>query len=78
MTLLEQLGRRIGELRREQKFSREQLAQKAGLSTRFLADVEAGRGNIAISRLHDLCTALDHPLAKLMASLPEALHSGNG
>ena len=78
MTLLEQLGRRIGELRREQKVSRERLAHKAGLSARFLANVEAGRGNIAISRLNDLCIALDHPLAKLMASLPEAQHSGNG
>lgn len=78
MTLLEQLGRRVGELRRERKLSREQLARKAGLSPRFLADVEAGRGNIAISRLHDLCVAMDHPLAELMSSLPEAQHSGNG
>lgn len=78
MTLLEQLGRRVGELRRERKQSREQLARKAGLSPRFLADVEAGRGNIAISRLHDLCTALDHPLSELMASLPDAQRTGNG
>lgn len=78
MTILEQLGRRISELRRARKTSREQLARKAGLSPRFLADVEAGRGNIAFSRLHDLCTALDQPLAKLINSLPEAQHSGNG
>lgn len=77
MTVLEQLGRRIAELRRARRTSREKLARKAGLSQRFLAEVEAGRGNIAFSRLHDLCAALDHPLAELIGSLPDAQHSGS-
>lgn len=77
MLVLEQLGQRIEQLRRERRLSRKQLARKAGLSPRFLAEVEAGRGNIAFSRLQDLCTALDHPLAEVIGSLPEAQHSGS-
>src|SRR5262245_33178741 len=72
MQILEQLGRRIAQLRREQKLSRRELALKAGLSPRFLADVESGRGNIAFSRLQDLCIALQQPLAAVVASLPSA------
>lgn len=78
MQLLKQLGRRIVELRHERRISREELARRSGLSPRFLAEVEAGRGNIAISRLHDVCAAIETPLADLMASLPDARRSGNG
>lgn len=69
MKLLEDLGRRVTELRHGKGLSREQLARKAGLSPRFLAEVESGRGNIAISRLQDLCEALDTNLAAFMADL---------
>ena len=77
MAILEQLGHRIVELRKTRKLSRQKLAEKAGLSARFLAEVEAGRGNIAVSRLHDICIALQEPLASLVSSLPDAQRSGN-
>src|SRR5262245_59173332 len=78
MILLEQLGRRVVSLRHEKKVSREELARKAGLSPRFLAEVEAGRGNIALTRLADLCRALSIPLAALVDGLPAAHSIGKG
>jgi XRE family transcriptional regulator, aerobic/anaerobic benzoate catabolism transcriptional regulator len=69
MELLLDLGRHVGDLRRARKMSRDQLARKAGLSPRFLADVEAGRGNIAISRLADLCAALDLSLSAFVTGI---------
>lgn len=69
MELLSDLGRHVGELRRARKMTRDQLARKAGLSPRFLADVEAGHGNIAISRLADLCAALDVSLSAFVTGI---------
>ena len=72
MDLLKQLGDEIRNVRRERKWTRAELADKAGLSERFLAEMEAGRGNIAITRLQKLCEALGVSLAELMADLPSA------
>ncbi|MAG32386.1 MAG: transcriptional regulator, partial [Deltaproteobacteria bacterium] len=43
------------------------LAESAGLSLRFLTQVEAGTGNIAVTRLARLAHALDVRLADLVA-----------
>ena len=72
MTELQQLGTQIRLLREAKHLSREALAKKADLSPRFLAELELGRGNIAFSRLLDLCAALEIPLATLVAMIPEA------
>jgi XRE family aerobic/anaerobic benzoate catabolism transcriptional regulator len=70
MKQLEQFGRRVLELRHELGATRAQLAAGAGLSPRFLADVESGRGNISLTRFLDLCVALGMPPPILAASLP--------
>ncbi len=44
-----------------------ELAESAGLSQRFVAQVEAGRGNIAIGRLQGLAAALGVRLETLVA-----------
>jgi XRE family aerobic/anaerobic benzoate catabolism transcriptional regulator len=46
-------------LRRRRGFSRDQLARRSGLSSRFLARVESGTGNISVVRLDELARALD-------------------
>jgi XRE family aerobic/anaerobic benzoate catabolism transcriptional regulator len=69
MDPLAELGARIVSLRRARDLSRAELARRAGLSDRFLADVESGRGNIAFSRLLDLCAALEAPLSLLASDL---------
>lgn len=50
-----------------------ELATRAGLSSRFLMDVEAGRGNISVRRLALIAEALGSPLAELLTS-PGADH----
>ncbi len=42
-------GRRISFLRQERGISRQELSRLSGLSLRFLAELEAGRGNIAFT-----------------------------
>jgi len=57
--LLRNLGRRVRGLRRRRAWSRDQLALRSGLSTRFLARVESGQGNISVLRLDHLARALE-------------------
>lgn len=54
----EKIGTRIREFRNFQKLSREALAEKAGISTQFLADIEGGKKGMTISTLIKLCNAL--------------------
>ena len=56
--LLGRMGRTVRALRHRRGWTLEECALAAGLSSRFLTDVEAGRGNISVSRLHDLACAL--------------------
>lgn len=46
--------------------SQETLARNAGLSTRYLSQLEAGRANISVLRLADLSAALGIPLHDLV------------
>jgi XRE family aerobic/anaerobic benzoate catabolism transcriptional regulator len=56
--LLHDLGREVRVRRRRRGWTLKEAAAVSGLSTRFLADVEAGRGNISVARLADLARAL--------------------
>ncbi len=56
--LLVSLARRVRRKRKERSWTRDELAQRAGLSVRFLARVESGEGNISILRLEALARAL--------------------
>ena len=48
---LRQLGIRVREMRARRGMSRRELARLAGLSERFVAQIEAGKGNVSIVRL---------------------------
>jgi XRE family aerobic/anaerobic benzoate catabolism transcriptional regulator len=65
--LLLALGRRVRALRRDRRWTLERASEASGISVRFLADVEAGRGNISVSRLSVLAKALGRPPADLLA-----------
>jgi XRE family aerobic/anaerobic benzoate catabolism transcriptional regulator len=69
MQFLEAFGKRVLEIRHQKKLSREQLAKKSGLSSRFLADIEGGKGNLSLLKLTDLCKALEVSPSLLLASL---------
>jgi XRE family aerobic/anaerobic benzoate catabolism transcriptional regulator len=56
--LLSALGRRVLRLRRRQGRTRQQVAERSGISVRFLARVEGGDGNISVLRLESLARAL--------------------
>ena len=53
------LGERVKSLRLERNITREILAEKIDVSTRFLADVEAGKVGVSLSTLKNLCLALN-------------------
>jgi XRE family aerobic/anaerobic benzoate catabolism transcriptional regulator len=66
--LLDALGRRIRQRRLRESLTLRELASRAGLSSRFLMDVEAGRGNISVLRLAAIATALSLDLPDLLAT----------
>jgi XRE family aerobic/anaerobic benzoate catabolism transcriptional regulator len=51
--------------------TRRALAERSGVSERFLAQIESGRGNVSLLRLEDLARALDVPMVRLL-SAPES------
>lgn len=67
--LLHRIGARARHRRGELGLSIKALAERAGMSPRFISDVEAGRGNIAVSRLDNLADALELPVVSLLQPL---------
>jgi XRE family aerobic/anaerobic benzoate catabolism transcriptional regulator len=66
--LLIQIGQLIRTRRTSMGWTLKEIAARSSVSSRFLSDVESGRGNISITRLADLARALDVPLASLIPS----------
>ena len=54
-----EMGRRVRSRREAKNLSREQLAEKLGVSPQFVADIEYGNKGISIKRLYLLCQVLD-------------------
>jgi DNA-binding XRE family transcriptional regulator len=48
---LTQLGNRVREMRALRGMSRRELARRAGMSERYVAQIEVGKGNVSIVRL---------------------------
>ncbi|HZX94061.1 MAG TPA: shikimate kinase [Myxococcales bacterium] len=66
--LLASVGAAVRRLREERAFTRRELAQKSGVSERFLADLESGEGNISVARLQDVSRALGTSAGELLFS----------
>lgn len=77
-TLLSALGNHVRELRRDRGWSRRALAEQTGISERFLADVESGKGNPSLLRLHQLATTLGNSVSALLAAAEERALGGRG
>ena len=58
--LLAGLGRRVRALRTERGCTLRELAARAGLSARFLVQLEAGDGNISVRKLAGLAARARH------------------
>lgn len=67
MDLLGTLGSRVREARIARGWTMKELAAAAGLSVRFVGDVESGKGNISVLKLAGLAKALALPIAELLS-----------
>lgn len=67
--LLPTLGDRLRRQRKERGLTQAELARQAGVSPRFLVQLEGGTGNISVQRLAEVCTVLELPLERLFAGL---------
>jgi len=52
------LGLKVKNLRTKRKITREALAERVGVSSRFLADVESGKVGVSLSTLVSICGEL--------------------
>jgi len=71
-TALVAFGDRLRDLRARRGMSRRLLARDAGLSERYLAQLEGGTGNPSLLVLRSLAAALDVPLATVLAGGDES------
>jgi XRE family transcriptional regulator, aerobic/anaerobic benzoate catabolism transcriptional regulator len=63
--LLQGLGTKVRRLRNEADLTTKELAKRAGLSSRFVIQLEAGQGNISVAGLARVASALGRPLPEL-------------
>lgn len=71
--LLASIGARLRTRRLEKGLTQAVLAKAAGVSPRFLVQLEKGEGNISVQRLAGVCAALELPLEHLFAGLGPGL-----
>jgi XRE family transcriptional regulator, aerobic/anaerobic benzoate catabolism transcriptional regulator len=67
---LSELGGRVRAWRARRGMTRKQLAADSGLSERFLADVESGKGNVSINSLEAAAGALNITILDLLQDAP--------
>src|SRR3982750_4661637 len=67
---LSELGGRVRAWRARRGMTRKQLAADSGLSERFLADVESGKGNVSINSLEAAARALNITILDLLQDAP--------
>ena len=65
------LGERVRAWRVRRGMTRKLLARDSGVSERYLAQLEAGRGNVSILLLRQIAEAMNTPLAELVREGPE-------
>jgi XRE family aerobic/anaerobic benzoate catabolism transcriptional regulator len=64
--ILELVGRHVRAARAARHWTIRELAERSGVSVRFLVQLESGRGNISVKRLADLARAFTIPPAELL------------
>ena len=69
-TTLTELGNRVRAWRARRGMTRKALATDSGLSERFLADVESGKGNVSINSLEAAARALNITVIDLLQDAP--------
>ena len=67
VAFLERLGERVRNARGRHGMSRKLLSRETGISERYLAQLESGRGNISVLLLRQVARAIGAPLEELVA-----------
>ena len=67
-TFTTNLGKRLRELRTKARLSQDQLAEQAGISAKYLGEVERGAVNVSVLILHKLSAVLGVGLADFFES----------
>ena len=67
--LLHSLANRIRKRRKSLGYTQSDLSQRAGVSPRFLAQLESGKGNISVQKLANISAALSISLGELFRGL---------
>ena len=65
---LAMLGQRVRWARAKRTLSRQALSEMSGISLRYLAQLESGKGNVSVSLLLKIANALDIDLSDLVAA----------
>jgi len=65
MTIEQKFGSTILRLRKEKKLSQEQFSVGAGISTRYLSDIENGRRHISIDIIEKIALQLGMKMSEL-------------
>ena len=65
--LISRLARRVREVRKQKGLPRRVVSERSGVSPRYLAQLEAGEGNISIALLERVARALEVPIEALIA-----------
>lgn len=71
-SFLQDLGERVRAARARTGITRKILARASGISERYLAQLEAGQGNISVLLLQRVARALDLPLVQLLNGADQA------
>ena len=66
LSLIQLVGAQVRAARTGVGFSRRELAERSGVSMRYLAQLEGGEGNISIGLLQQVATALELPIEALI------------
>lgn len=62
------LGRRVRVLRLERDYTQERLAERAGISYKFVGEVERGTANASVDTLEKIASALDVDVVDLFTA----------
>ncbi|MCB9674389.1 MAG: helix-turn-helix domain-containing protein [Alphaproteobacteria bacterium] len=69
MDTLNELGIRVRDARNDRGWTQRELAKRAGMSLRFLGQLEGGTANVSVVRLAEVASALGVSLVTLVAGL---------
>lgn len=69
MSIEQKFGETIVRLRKERKLSQEQFAVGAGVSTRYMSDVENGIRNISLDIIEKIAKQLNMTISELFAEV---------